>query len=319
MRKKTIGIVICTLVIATALAPIAGSTNISQLHLSSDPEFPLKSEANYAFSKKGSNLDNWGITDSISFGSAEVIKLYYAHKYDISGSDKGFVKISTNGGSSWTTLWEFQGKVPQWDINFFDISGYSGKTILIGFQYVTKSESISQGWSIDMILIEEGGEGVYLEDFEEYDNNDPWDDWIIQTDETPPPNYPPYPPSIEGPNNGDKNEPLTFYFHALDLNLDDVSYYIEWGDGTVTDWTDFLPSGASAYNEEHTWTEEGTYTIKAKAKDVNKDESEWEEKTVKIKKGRDRQSNSLLFTEIFGRIFEQLCKSFPVLNRIIEF
>ena len=318
MRKKTIGIVICTLVIATALAPIVGSTNISQLHFSSNPEFPLKSELNYAFSKIGSNLDNWGISDSISLGSAEVIRLYYAHKYDISGSDKGFLKISTNGGSSWTTLEEFQGKIEQWDIHRLDISDYSGKTILIGFHYVTESESVSQGWSIDMILIEEGQQGVYSEDFEEYDNNDPWGDWIVKRDETPPPNYPPYPPSIEGPNNGKKNELLNFSFYALDLNLDDVSFYIEWGDGNVTDWTDYNPS-ASGYNEGHIWTEEGTYTINVKAKDINKAESEWTEKTVKIKKGRDRQSNSFLFTEIFERLFEQLCKSFPVLNRIIEF
>lgn len=318
MRKKTIGILTCTLVIATVLAPIVGSTNISKLHTSSNPEFPLEAEPNYAFSKKGSNLDNWGITDSVSLGSDDLIRLYYYQKYDISGSDFGNVKISSNGGSSWTSLYEFQGKIAQWDLNFIDISEYSGKTILIGFQYVTKEESISQGWSIDKIVIQQGEVRIYGEEFEEYNNNDPWGDWIIKSDLNPPENYPPYPPNIVGPDKGDINKPLNFSFHSLDPDLDSVSYYIEWGDDTVTDWTEYFPSGSSAYIKDHTWTEEGTYTIKSKAKDINNDESEWTELTVKIRKGRDRQSDCLLFKELIERLYKQLIKSFPIFNRIIE-
>ena len=317
MRKKTIGIVICTLVITAVIAPIASSSNISQLQCSSKPEFLIDAGANYAFSKKGSNLDNWGITDSISLGTAQSIRIYYFHKFDIGGSDKGFVKISSNGGSSWDTLWEFQGFVSNWEVNLFDISDYSGKTVLIGFQYVTESESVSQGWSIDKITVNADGENKYEEDFEEYDNNDPWDDWIIKSDLNPE-NYPPYPPKIEGPKTGDLNKPVTFKFRASDPDKDPVSYYIEWGDDALTDWTEFSTSG-SGYNENHTWSEEGTFTIKAKARDINKAESPWTEHKIKISKGRDRQSNSLLFTKLLERLFEQLLKSFPLLNKVIEF
>ena len=319
MRKNTIGVVIFTLVIATVFAPMAGSSNISVKNISNDPIYgALNPQANYAFSKKGSNLDNWGITPSISLGSGSSATLMYFHKFDIVGSDKGYVKISSNGGSSWTTLWEFQGIIAKWELNFFDISQYTGKSVLIGFQYVTKSESTSQGWSVDKINVVVDGQNKYEEDFEDYDVNDPWEDWIITADQTPQ-NYPPYPPKIEGPNKGDINEAVLFNFHASDPDRDAISYYIEWGDGVLTDWTDYLPvgpGGYSEYEEEHTWSAEGTFTIRAKVKDINNAESPWTEHTIKINKGRSRQSDNLIFLKILERLFEQISKFFPILNKV---
>ena len=322
MRKKIIGIVICTLVIAAVLVPMAGSANLSSEHISTDPYYgTLNPQANFAFSEKGSNLDNWGITDSVSLGGASEAKVRFLHKYDIlseGGSDIGYMKISDNGGSSWTTLWDVQGKVGEWQQAFFELNNWLGKTILIGFQYVTGANSVSQGWSVDKIVIEADGEKKYEEDFEDYDEGDPWDDWVIRSDLNPE-NKPPYDPTIDGPSTGKENQPSTFQFQALDPDLDLISYYIEWGDGAITSWTEFFPSGSSSYHENHTWAVEGTYTIRAKAKDVNNAESGWTEHQIKINTPRNRQSNNILLIRYLESLFEQIFKSFPILNKVIDF
>ncbi len=321
MRKKIIGIVICTLVIATALVPMAGSASISSERVSTDPYYgTLNPQAHYAFSEKGSNLDNWGITDSVNLGGASNARLRFVHKYEIQGgSDRGYVKVSDNGGSSWTTLWDVQGKVGQWEQTFFELNNWFGKSILIGFQYVTGADSVSQGWSVDKIVIDKDYENIYEEDFEEYDEGDSWGDWIIKSALTPPENLPPYDPTIDGPSTGKERQPATFQFHSVDPDLDIISYYIEWGDGAITGWTAYFPSSSSAYNENHTWDVEGTYTIRAKAKDINNAESGWTEHQIKITTPRNRQSNNILLIRFLESLLEQIFKSFPILSKVMEF
>jgi hypothetical protein len=53
-----------------------------------------------------------------------------------------------------------------------------------------------------------------------------------------------------------------------------ISYKWDWGDGTYSFWT---PSSAlGAYiSSEHNWTEEGTYEVRVKARDVYGREGEW--------------------------------------------
>jgi len=57
-------------------------------------------------------------------------------------------------------------------------------------------------------------------------------------------------------------------------NGDDVYYYIEWGEySNAGEWIGPYSSGEQIILT-HTW-DKGTYTIKAKAKDVYDQESEW--------------------------------------------
>ncbi len=321
MRKKIIGIVICTLMIATVLAPMAGSANISSEHISTDPYYgALNPEANFAFSKRGFNLDNWGIIEPLNLGGDKSAILQYVEKFEIlpiGGPDKGFVKISDNGGSSWTTLGIVQGHITEWSANAIDISEWLDETVLIGFEFVTGDKFTSQGWSIDKIVVELDSEVIYEEIFEEYDTGDAWEDWVIKSDSHPE-NEPPFAPTIDGPNSGKVNQPKIFTFVTVDPDFDIVSFYIEWGDGTITDWTDFAPSGTGIYSEEHTWTEEGTFTIRAKAKDINNVEGDWSEHQIKITTPRDRQFNNLLLIRYLENLLELIIKSFPILNKVID-
>jgi hypothetical protein len=78
---------------------------------------------------------------------------------------------------------------------------------------------------------------------------------------------PPGAPDIDGKTSGKTGTSYPYTFTSTDPDGDQVSYYIEWGDGDITDWTALQASGPPGYSESHTWAAEGTYTIKAKAKD----------------------------------------------------
>jgi len=87
-------------------------------------------------------------------------------------------------------------------------------------------------------------------------------------------NQPPQIPLISGTEKGKKGNELEYKFLTTDPNGNDISYYIEWGDGTNSGWL-----GVYSNNEEisvkHTWEDRGSYVIKAKAKDVHDEESDW--------------------------------------------
>jgi hypothetical protein len=298
---------------------MVGSSKISSERSSTEPiSGALKSDPNWAFSKKGNNLDNWGFTDSVSLVGTSEARILYLEDYKISkGSDDwGYVKLSDNGGSSWTTLFGFQGNTPNWQYNFFELNNWLGENILIGFQYVTGSDSQSQGWNVDKIIIEADGEILYEENFEEYDDGDPWNDWIIESDMNPQ-NKPPNNPTISGNKTGKENRPQLFQFQATDPDLDQISYYIEWGDGEITDWTDYYQSGSAGYSEEHTWAVKGSYKIRAKARDINDEESDWTEHNIRITTPRSTQTNYLLI-KYLENILESILNSFPLLAKIID-
>jgi len=96
---------------------------------------------------------------------------------------------------------------------------------------------------------------------------------------------PPSKPTISGSTSGKTGIAYNYDFTSTDSNGDKISYYIIWGDGAVTDWTPFQNSGTK-YSESHTWGAQGTYTIKAKARDIYGVEGDWETLTVTITKNK---------------------------------
>ncbi len=82
-------------------------------------------------------------------------------------------------------------------------------------------------------------------------------------------------PSIfSGPNSGYVNYFYTFSATATDPDGDSISYQFDWGDGSLSDWTSYVPSGDSV-RMDHSWSSEGTYEVKVKAKDKYGLESGW--------------------------------------------
>jgi hypothetical protein len=116
-------------------------------------------------------------------------------------------------------------------------------------------------------------------------------------------------PIIDGPPSGTAGNPYTYTFTSTDPDGDDVSYYIKWGDGEITDWTAYQASGPPGYSESHTWSERDEYTIGAKAKDTYGAESDWAE--LKVTMPRNRATSNVLFY----RFLEQ----FPILQKILGY
>lgn len=88
------------------------------------------------------------------------------------------------------------------------------------------------------------------------------------------PNEPPSNPDINGPIEGKEGKECTFNLMSTDPDGDDVYYWIGWGDGTNTGWKG--PYSQGSWREfSHIWEDTGNYEIKAKAKDVNGEESGW--------------------------------------------
>jgi hypothetical protein len=95
---------------------------------------------------------------------------------------------------------------------------------------------------------------------------------------------------------------------TTDPDNDKIYLLFDWDDGTSSGWLGPYKSGEKikAY---HNWTENGTYLIKAKAKDINGTSSEWSD-TLKIIVPRQR---SIEYSPNF-RIFNM----FPCLNFLLK-
>ena len=120
-------------------------------------------------------------------------------------------------------------------------------------------------------------------------------------------NLPPSAPTIDGPNSGKFGTSYTYTFtSALDPDGDDISYFIDWDDGTTSGWTSFIPSGPPGYSESHTWTSQDTYTIRAKVKDAYGAESDWGELTV-----------TMLRIRAINGFFLRFLEQFPLLQKLL--
>jgi hypothetical protein len=96
---------------------------------------------------------------------------------------------------------------------------------------------------------------------------------------------------------------ITFY--TRDPEGDDISFIVDWGDGTITGWTNYFES-ESMVILRHTWEAIGDYIIRAKAKDIHGAEGEWSDYYIEIPRTR---------TTSYHWLFER----FPLLERLLTF
>ena len=143
------------------------------------------------------------------------------------------------------------------------------------------------------------------------DINDAESEWSDVYPVTIVENEPPNTPTIEGPASGNAGTSYPYTFTSTDSDGNDVSYYIKWGDGSVTDWTTFQASGPPGYSESHKWDEQGTYTIEAKAKDTYGVESDWATLEVTMPRNRAITSPFLNFLQNHPNLF-------PILRLLLQ-
>jgi len=94
-------------------------------------------------------------------------------------------------------------------------------------------------------------------------------------------NTAPAKPTIAGPEKGKPGIQYEYTLTAVDAENQQVSYFVDWGDGNTTGWLGPFDSGEQIIIN-HTWQTKQTVTVKAKAKDVIGAESAWATLIVKI-------------------------------------
>jgi hypothetical protein len=88
-------------------------------------------------------------------------------------------------------------------------------------------------------------------------------------------NSPPLTPSTpSGTAKGDPGMEYDFSSSTTDPDGDDIFYLFDWGDETLSDWLGPYNSGDACF-ASHTWTDNGIYDVRVRAKDVYDYESDW--------------------------------------------
>ena len=90
----------------------------------------------------------------------------------------------------------------------------------------------------------------------------------------PNPNPPNTPSTPSGPSSGEKNTLYDFSSSATDPDGDSVALRFSWGDGDTSDWSSYVPSGQTV-TKSRSWSECGTCSVKAQAKDEDGATSSW--------------------------------------------
>lgn len=104
-------------------------------------------------------------------------------------------------------------------------------------------------------------------------------------------NHPPDKPIIAGPLQGIVGKEYNYTIGASDPDGDNVSLYIDWGDGTSTGWTYYFKSGGS-FIFSHTWNRMDHFCLRAKAKDIYGAESDWSDIPIRISQSSQQSSNN---------------------------
>jgi len=116
-----------------------------------------------------------------------------------------------------------------------------------------------------------------------------------------------------------QNTSYDYGFASIDPDGDDIAEYIvDWGDGTGEETiTGPFASGVEA-TASHTWSEQGDYTITAKAKDING--LIGPEGTLPVTMPVSQQVINPLLQMILERfpMLERILCLFPVFNRMLN-
>jgi hypothetical protein len=122
-------------------------------------------------------------------------------------------------------------------------------------------------------------------------------------------NNPPEKPTIDGPPSGKAGTSYDYNFCSNDPDGDDIYYCVDWGDGSSEICVGPFPANTCVI-ESHTWSSDGTYTIRVKARDVYQAESDWATFSVTMPKNKMSYQMNILF--------EIVLQQFPFIGKILN-
>ena len=254
--------------------------------------------------------------------------------YDIEENyDMAFIEVSRDG-RAYDLLDKFTGSSNDWAYKEYSLDDYSGESVYIRFRYTTDAATIKDGFYVDDIYpvadfndivtisnsitdncynVNNKEDGIYYYMVRGYNAERSWGDFstIKKTQVAVNDNEPPNIPSIIGPTSGKAGKEYEYAFTTIDPEGDDVYYYIKWGDGSVDDWIGPYESN-EVVKLNHMWSDQGNYTIRARARDVHNVMGEWV--ILEIAMPKNKRSINPLIIDALERIIEY----FPFLERLIQ-
>jgi hypothetical protein len=112
-----------------------------------------------------------------------------------------------------------------------------------------------------------------------------------------------------GPSNGRINEEHLYASSTIDSDGDKVSYIFDWGDGNNSGWLGPFDSGEICV-VTYSWSNQGNYEIRVKAKDIYGAESEWSD-PLSVSMPKIKSLNE------FNPWLNRLIQRFPILEFLL--
>jgi len=133
-------------------------------------------------------------------------------------------------------------------------------------------------------------------------------------------NCPPAPQGISGPSSGKTGKELAFKSTITDPDGDNILYKFKVND-EETGWLGPVSSGTEV-TYKYTFDEEGTYTIKVKAKDEHGLESNWDTSLdIEITKAKGKNVGrfiEMIQNTVLYQLIQRLLEKFPALTTIFN-
>ena len=123
---------------------------------------------------------------------------------------------------------------------------------------------------------------------------------------------PAQPSKPDGPTNGEINEEYVYTTSTTDPNDDQVYYLFDWGDGTYSGWLGPYNSGEEIYAIK-TWTKEGDYEIRVKARDIHGVQSEWSD-PLSVSMPRKK----ITYNPLLEKLYERFPTLFQLLKQLLQ-
>jgi len=125
-------------------------------------------------------------------------------------------------------------------------------------------------------------------------------------------NIAPNTPTITGETNGKVRTLYDYTISTIDPNQDNVTYEIDWGDNT-TQTTAFYKSGEEIIIP-HIWGIERTYSVRVKAIDEYRAESDWATLTVTMPCSYNKP-----IPQFLESLFQRFPHAFPILRQLLGY
>ena len=119
-------------------------------------------------------------------------------------------------------------------------------------------------------------------------------------------------PTITGQTNGKIKRTYDYIFTSTSPLGNQIYYLIDWGDGMTTDWLGPYTSGETI-TLEHSWSEQGTYNITARAKDTDNRWGPWGNLSVTMPYSYDKP-----FMNFLDELLERFPFAFPIRRYFLD-